>query len=375
MKKILLFSLSTFLLGSIMTKTTAQIYMAAGQENVKYINFQEVKTLKINNISEETVLFTKNALLPQKVKANSQNCNCNLSSPSYVAAMTLNKRGNIVAMNMTGTQVYVSMPDGTVKILNIDSEAITVEHGLFARMATAPDGSIYALNNSGSQLLKITDDEQIMFLGAVEGFAEIFAEKAEKRSSYGGDMIVDTEGNLLVFTAFGMVVKVNPETLSAEYVGQISGLPEGYTVNGVAVTDENAIILASSQPKDVYFTDINTLEASFAAGNTTPVYDLAGKNFLKIKPENPNGNISLSVSPTMVKKSMNGIFNIKSNIDANGIALTVYSADGKLALKQTRQLYAGDNQVDINGFLPGVYFVNIADVSGGRLLIDKITVE
>jgi hypothetical protein len=152
-------------------------------------------------------------------------------------------------------------------------------------MGTAPDGSIYVLNNEGNQLIKITSPEKIEFLGAVKGYAEIFADNINKQTSFGGDIISDTEGNLYIFTAFGYVVKLDLKTISAEYVGQITGLPEGYTVNGVAVNEDNTIVIASSNGMGIYFTDINSLEASLVAENTTQTYDLASKYLLKTKSE------------------------------------------------------------------------------------------
>ena len=376
MKKIVLLSLFAFTFGGIMTKASAQIYMAAGQEKVNYVNFEEVKTLKLNSASEEKVLFTKNLLQPLRAKAENQNCGCDLSSPSFIAAMSLNTYGDILTMNMVGTQVYISRQNGSIQTINIENETRAFsEQALFARMGNTPDGSIYVLNNIGDQLIRITKNEQIEFLGKVEGFAEIFADNANKRASYGGDMIADTEGNLFVFTAFGMVVKVNPQTLSAEYLGQISGLPQGYTVNGVAVDDNNAIVLASSQGMGIYLTDINTLAASFAAENTTPVYDLASKNFLITQPTNlnPLANIVLSLAPTMVKR--NGFFNIISNTEINNATVVIYGTDGKMAMKKMENLGAGINRIDVNNMLPGIYFVNILDMSGSKLLTDKITVE
>ena len=375
MKKILLLSLSALSLGGIMSTTSAQIYMAAGQENNnKQINFQDVRSLNLNNISEEKVLFTKSVLQPQKVQADNNNCHCDLSSPSYIAATALNAAGDIVTANMLGTQIYITRQNGEIQILNIEKEMNAFsEQGLFARMGTTPDGSIYMLNNVGDQLIKLTSNEQIVALGAVEGFAEIFAENENKRAQYGGDIIADNEGNLYVFTAFGYVVKINPETLSAEYVGQVTGLPEGYTVNGVAVNEDNSIIIASSQPAGIYSTNINSLEASFTAENTTPTYDLASKYFLKTKPEGTYNNLFLSISPTMVKRY--GNFNIDSNTEISNANIAIYGTDGKLALQYKRNIDLGANSVNVNNIVPGIYFVTVSDLSGSKLLNGKIVVE
>ena len=374
MKKILLLSLSALFLGGTMN-TSAQIYMAAGQENNnKQINFQDVRTLKLNNTSQEEILFAKSILQPQRVQADAKDCGCDLSSPSYIAATTLNIAGDIVTANMLGTKIFITRQNGTVQTLDIEKTASSfTEQGLFARMGTTPDGSIYMLNNIGDQLIKLTTDEQIVHLGAVEGFAEIFAENENKRAQYGGDIIADTEGNLYVFTAFGYVVKIDMKTTSAELVGQITGLPEGYTVNGVAVSDDNTIVLASSQPAGIYSTDINSLGASFVVENTTPTYDLASKYFLKTKPEGMYDNLLLSISPTLVKRY--GSFNIDSNTEINNANIAIYGTDGKLALQYKKNIDFGKNTVSINNIVPGVYFVTVSDLSGSKLLNGKIVVE
>ncbi|MDR2840823.1 MAG: T9SS type A sorting domain-containing protein [Paludibacter sp.] len=376
MKKIVLLLLAAFVFGAITTKTSAQIYMAAGQENVKYINFQEVKSLKMKNSGEETILFTKNSLLPQKVQgsSNTNNCSCDLSSPSYLAAMAVNLYGDIITMNMLGTQVYIALKNGKMQTIDIENPSLEYsEQALYARMTSTPDGSIYALNNAGTQLIRIDKNERIEFLGAIEGFSAIFAADAEKRASYGGDMIADQEGNLYVFTAFGYVVKINPQTLVSEYVGRVSNLPEGYTVNAAAVTDDNKIVLASSQPKGLYYTDLNGLQASFAGENTTPTYDLASANFFRTKPQNLLTDISVSLSPTFIKQDR--FFNLVSNSTINNATIAVYSAEGKLILRQTKTLDSGINKVKIDGIMSGVYIVNVIDLSGAKLLTGKITVE
>lgn len=375
MKKNVLLTLSALTFGGFSMMVSAQdIFMAAGQKDVNYISFKEVKTLNVNSFDGGKVFFTKAALQSPQATVEQKNCGCDVFSPTYIAAMTVDNNGDIVTMNMAGTKIYKYLQNGDIQTIDIPNDAKTVtEQNLFARMTTTPDGTMYALNNVGTQLVKIAKDGTITNLGEVDGFNAIFRNYAEQRTCYGGDMIADDKGNLLVFTAFGSVVKINPQTISAEYVGQISGLPEGYSVNGVAVASDNTIVIASSQPKGLYATNMETLTASFFGENDTPTYDLASNNFLKEKSVSSSNGGSLALSPTVVKQER--AFNIVATSELKNATVAIYGMDGKMISKQAKNLNAGETKININGLSSGIYLVNVLDKAGNKLLTEKITVE
>src|SRR5690606_3081045 len=72
----------------------------------------------------------------------------------------------------------------------------------------------------------------------------------------------------------------NPNKLNAEYIGKINGLPEGYTVNGVAVMKDGNVLLATTSHNGLYTLDMNRLEASYKSDYAVPVYDLSSPYFL-----------------------------------------------------------------------------------------------
>src|SRR5690606_40777410 len=80
-------------------------------------------------------------------------CSCG----KYIAAMTASKDGSIFYIPMNGTKVSVintSSKTGTLaeipnSVMNSKDQAT-----YYARMTTASDGFMYALNNNGSELLK-----------------------------------------------------------------------------------------------------------------------------------------------------------------------------------------------------------------------------
>jgi len=370
MKKILLLSVSALLSGAAGTLAAQDIYMAAGEKNVNYISFKEVKTLNFNSFNDGKVLFAKTVIAPEATEKSA--CGCDPSSPSFIAAMTLDQNGNIVTMNMTGTKLFRYKASEGVQTTIIGEVAKADEQKFFARMTTTPDGSIYALNNDGSRLLRI-NGEQTTDLGAVEGFEAIFRNMADTRSSFGGDMIADEAGNLLVITAFGHIVKIVPSILTASYIGQIAALPEGYTVNGAAVTETGEVLLASSQPKGLYHLNMNTLNATFAGENDNPAYDLASNNFLKDKSANIAASGSLGISPTLI--GSNKTFNIASETALKNITVSIYSAEGKLVQREAKNLTAGKNVIPVNYLSSGIYLVNLTNEKGVKLMSEKITVE
>ncbi|GHV45354.1 hypothetical protein FACS1894180_7790 [Bacteroidia bacterium] len=347
------------------------VYMAAGVENSKQIDFKEVIALNLNSFDAGKVFFEKKMLTNDQT--DTKKCNCDLNAPDFIASLALDSKGNIVAMNMSGTQIYRYLQNGEIQTVDISAAKKSFKEGdLFARMTATPDGNIYALDNAGTHFIKIAANEQITDLGALCGFAEIFHNFSDQRSSFGGDMIADDEGNLLVFTALWNVVKIDVKTLSAEFVGTITGLPDGYTVNGVAVTDNNDVILASSQPQGIYTVNPKTLVATYYGENTTPAYDLASNNFLKINSLQDIQNI-LTLSPTLVKQEKTVFIASQKNF-ADAI-IDIYSVDGRLISKQTYAVKTGDNKLNISALSAGTYIVKVVGKDGNSLLVEKITVE
>lgn len=363
--------------GSFSLTQAQEVYVVSGQENINYISFKEVKALDYQGKVTDANFFSRAMLnsLPGLTKQASSDCLCSPSSSHYIAAMALDHQGHLLSMDMLGSTVYRYTSDGLMAINNPNTlPSKWTEEALFARMATAADRSTYALNNNGSELLRITNG-QITSLGMVKGYKEIF-EQREERAGFGGDMIADEEGNIYVLTAFAYVVKIDVDNMTATYVGQITGLPEGYSVNGAAVLKNNDILISSSQPKDFYVLNMSSLQAAFYANNNMPTYDLASKYLLQKAKINVNNNltsITLNIIPTIVKDNF---FNIVSDGMVEGKALvSIYNIDGKLIQKQNKNIVAGDNTIRISNFTPGYYIVTITNDQNQELYTTKISVK
>ena len=372
-----LFTISiAVLIGSstMFAQNVNDVYVVAGND-VKHISFKEINVLDGKGAYQNAIPFSQTDLnqISAVAKVKKSNCTCDLGSTNYIAALSVDSKDNLLCMSMLGNNFFKKGQNGVETFNHEISNANWDEKMLFARMATTPDGSVYALNNAGSDLLKIdATNNTVTSLGEVKGFSAIFAQFEDSRVSYGGDMIADANGNLYVITARGHIVKIDMNSISAVYVGQIYNLPEQFTTNGAAVLKNNKIMLASSQPNDFYVVDIDNFKAEHYAANTLPVYDLASKYFLKSAPANGIINASITIIPTIVRENY---FNVTSATDLQGNStINIYSADGKLMQSQTKQIVSGINTVSIGKVPQGIYLVKILDSNGNAVNTTKIEV-
>ena len=204
----------------------------------------------------------------------------NAAFATGVAAMAYDKKNNrLYYTPMFIDQLrYIDLK--TMKVFYVTDKAFTGmpqkssdQGNIVTRMVIASDGNGYAMTNDGMHLIKFTTNKKLTIteLGAlVDDPANKGVSVHNSCSSFGGDMVADDDGGLYVFSARNHVFKVDVETKIATHLGVISGLPNGFTVNGAAVNDNNQVIVGSAMEASSYFTvDYKSLAA-------TP-YKIAGK--------------------------------------------------------------------------------------------------
>jgi hypothetical protein len=245
----------------------------------------------------------------------------------------------------------------------------------YARMTTASDGNMYAVNNNGTEMLKISADGTIQNLGSPAGLVAQIKNLGDEKFAFGGDMIADAFGNVYILSAKANVFKINTNSLNSEYVGQIKGLPENYTVNGAAVAEDGSVILATSSESGFYSLNFDTLEAKFLADYDLPVYDLASNYLLKQNQADEMNNLSgkYSLYPTIVKTSELNIVS-KSN-ESNILNVSVWNLNNKKVYGQTLNVHsAGDFKINLNGALqPGIYILKAVNQDGAEVINTKFT--
>jgi len=263
-------------------------------------------------------------------------------------------------------------------------------------MVIASDGNGYALTNDGMQLIQFSTNKklQVTDLGAlVDDQANKAVSVHNSCSSYGGDMIADDNGNLYVFSARNQVFKINIESRVATYLGHISGLPQGFTVNGAAVNDENKIIVASAvQAVSLFTVDAKTLVATpyKIAGTVWYTSDLANSNLL-VSGARPKPTSTDLISRNIVTNSGDGKINIYPNpitnnqfiiqfnqLEAGNYTVRVTDVMGRQLMEQLVKV-SGENHSQTFQIAPsaarGVYLVKVTDQANKTVYSTKAVLQ
>lgn len=373
-------------------QTNAQEIFAITGKQVPQIVFNDLRALDLNKGTSGEIFFTAESsskIFSQTLQANFEEIKSsasNAQTPS-MASLAFDKTNNsLVFVPMFSSNVYV-MNMRTKQITLVENNAVkSVQCNVdshITRMAATKDGSIYAMSNSGSQLIKISSDNgryAVQDLGAIKDISASAEMSLSKMvTGYGGDMIADAEGNLYVFSAFNNVFKINVRNLTSEFMGTLSGLPEKYTVNGAAVNLDGNVIVGNARGEGLYEINFKTLEAKAIAGDfKMPIYDLASPYFLNDNTTSTTTNVytGIEIYPTKVNQQF---FNIKINNEKVKGNLKVELADymGNKLMKQNINVVRNNSEfkIDLNKYNAGVYIVNISDKSGNTIYSTKIVIE
>lgn len=262
------------------------------------------------------------------------------------------------------------------------------------RMAIAADGNGYAMTNDAMQLIQFTTGKKIQItdLGAiVDNPANKGVSIHSSCSSFGGDMIADDDGNLYVFSARNQVFKVNIETRVATHLGAVSGLPQGFTINGAAVNANNQVVIGSAmESASLFVVDIKTLAATplKITGTVSHTSDLANGNLLVsgnkpkattvdlISKGTETGDSRISIFPNPVTANQ---FNIQfTEATAGSYTVQVTDMMGRQLMQQNVTV-SGDNQVQQiklkSSVSKGVYLVKVTDAASKSIFSTKIVVQ
>ncbi len=268
---------------------------------------------------------------------------------------------------------------------------------IVTRMVIASDGYGYAMTNDATQLIRFNTGKRMVItdLGTiVDDQANQNTSVHNSCSSYGGDMIADDDGNLYVFTARNHVFKVNIQSKVATHLGVISGLPNGFTVNGAAVTDDNRVLVASALQAGSYFTvDMKSLAAAAypISGTVWQSSDLANSNLLTSGNKPKATAIELVRNKPMPVGETGGRVNIFPNpvtenqfviqfadLKPGSYTVQVTDATGRQALQQIVNV-SSENQsqtVKLNSSAAkGVYLIKVTDPGSKAVYSTKLVVQ
>jgi hypothetical protein len=302
------------------------------------------------------------------------------SNRLFYAPMFINQL-RYIDLRKNVTSVYM-FPDEQLWT-GVDAEE---EANQVTRMVIASDGNGYAMSNDGRHLVRFTTSGKpvVTDLGAVvdapsNGDISI----SDANTSWGGDMIADASGSLIVISAHNHVFRINIDTRISTYITRINGLPESFTTNGAVVNSEGNIVVSSANYLTSYYTvDPHTWQAT-SVEPRQQVYntsDLGNQNLLYQTSLNQSQIASareqISVYPNPVKSKtfkvafanqIVGNYNVQL-VDVIGRTVT----EGTFAVTTNSQI----SEVRLNPTLTGgVYIVKVLNARNREVYTKKIIVE
>ena len=366
MKQKLLLTASLFAASLTTFAQDARTYAITGKPNNPYL-WADIKQIDVSTGKVVKTLFesdkTPFKLVESDLDAARVQKITNNPTAFGVAACALDSRHNrlyFAPMHIADIR-YLDLkkesPEFTVvksQILPIPAgQAYLPEESHITRMVIAADGYGYALTNDAKHLIRFTTGKSPM----VEDLGQVIDAEVNKGFSiqnkctgWGGDMLADAFGKLVIISANHHVYSLDVTTRIASYTGTITGLPANYTTNGAVVNDAGDIIVNSANVfeglyklnfKDLKAVKLETTEAAFNAA------DMANGNMLLQREKDASVKFDLSHS-------------VLPGFDAAGSARVFPNP------------VSGDRfNVLFNDQLPGRYTILFSDLAG-RPLLSKV---
>lgn len=282
--------------------------------------------------------------------------------------------------------VFISISSPLLSKLNMDDAANHI-----TRMTVGADKHIYALTNDGNHLFRITTgaQPQITDLGNLVDAENNGALTVHSQcSGWGGDMVAGTDGDLYLFSQRFNVYRIDVSTRVATHLGTIKGLPENYTINGVAADqDGNILVGCSYGNQSMYYVDIEKLTATVAFKGLMlqNASDLASGNLAK-RPARNNGeylNGSFTVAHQKISMYPNPVtdhrFQLSFEEVSTGVhTIQVLELSGKVLFNRVVNI-SGPGQFETVELSPtlarGLYMVKVVNSESKTVYTNKVMVQ
>lgn len=378
-----------FLLFIGVNASAQQDFFALVGKDSPSIIFNDFRSIDPANGSSGEKIFTADSSskvfsqIGRSMIAEDKNTYNNAQSVNMATLAYDPSNNNLVYMPMFSSNIYV-LNAKTKEITLVENNTARVTacdiNSQFTRMATGYDGNIYAVNNAGTQFLKISKKGNQY---TVNDLGIIIDDASNGKNSFtlmetgfGGDMIADADNNFYIFSASGNVFKVSTKEMKAKFMGKITGIPDTYSVNGSAVNSRGKVVIASAKGAPLYEVDLNTLQARQLPGQENlHIYDLASKYFANDKGSTNTVFANVDIYPTRVDEKLINV-NINDRSVKGNIKINIFDMSGKNVISQNLSVKNGslNQQVYLKNLVSGAYLVNITDESGKVLLNKKIVV-
>jgi hypothetical protein len=351
-----------------------------------------------NGVGEGLVAF--DAISKKQLLVDDKN-RMKLSKPFYsgVAAVAFDKRHNRLYFTPMFIDQLRYIDLRTMKLYYVNDQLFTglgdwqQDQGkIVTRMVIAPDGNGYAITNDGSSFVKFTTGKKpkITKLGSlVDDPSNNGVSISSGISSYGGDMIACDDGSFYLVTARNNVFTINPETKVAKHLGAIQNLPKNFTVNGMVVNDEGALLVSSAvDASGWYVVDPVSLEAKpyKAAASVFRSSDLANSNILAfskkftfipvIAQQQVKYSNRVQVYPNPVRAN---VFKLEfTNLSKGAYTVELVDIAGRQVLQQKINLSFKEQVQNFNlspAQAKGIYMVKVLDLNKKAVFEQKIIVQ
>lgn len=318
---------------------------------------------------------------------------------SGVAAMALDARTNrlfftpmqidqlrYIDLNTWKTYYVSATPFANNRTTTTDAGAMVT------RMTIGADGYGYALTNDARHLIRFTTGG----LPVIEDLGTLVDDPANDGqsihlscTSFGGDMIADDKGNLFIMTSAQHIFRINIQSKVATHLGLLKGLPVGYSINGMAVTDNNQILVSSAvQPGYFMIDPANWTAVAWSVKETSwNSSDLANSNVLrsqgpsfKAKPETAQlvetGKGYMTVYPNPAQQHQ---FQLRlRDLNPGGYQLEVTDMLGRQVLSQAVQISQENSTLPVvlpKGQTQGLYLIKLSGTSFRASYQQKIMIQ
>lgn len=356
----------------------------------------EYSPVLFNGIAENNSIF--DAISKKKLLPDVQN-KFRLSKPFYsgVAAVAFDKRHNRLYFTPMFIDQLRYIDLSTMKLYYVNVQPFTglgdwqADQGkIVTRMVIAPDGNGYALTNDGNTFIRFSTGKKpkITRLGSlIDDPSNNGVSISQGISSFGGDMIACDDGSFYLVTARNQVFTINPGTRVAKHLGAVQDLPEKFTVNGMVVNDEGALLVSSAVDASGWFVvDPVSLKATpyKAAVSVFRSSDLANSNILRFRK-----NASIPVIGQLAKNASKvqvypnpvtaNVFILQfTNLNSGAYTLELVDLTGRQVMQQKIN-HGHKGQVQSFNLPPaqakGIYFVKVFDLNKKSVFEQKVVVQ
>ncbi len=320
---------------------------------------------------------------------------------SGVAAMAYDKKNNRIWFTPMFIDQLRFIDLRTMKVFYVTDNAFTGspsknadQSNIVTRMVIADDGYGYALTNDGNNLIRFnTKKLTITNLGTLTDAPENKGVSIHNScSSFGGDMIADDEGNLIIVSARNTVFKVNINSKVATLLGVVKGLPQNFTSNGMVVDDQNRILISSASNGESWALlalDNMTATPYKPEGGVWRSSDLANSNILQTRntstpkqeiitrtiPNDDNSN-KILVYPNPVNDNR---FTVQFNqMDAGVYMMTLNDVMGRQVVSRSVNISGVEHAETVNlssVIAKGVYLIKLSAQNSRQVYTKKIVVQ